>query len=395
MFANVKISRAALVAGAALAVLAVALFAAGRLHRGLPVLGAAKSVNILFLGADSGRLEGNTDTIVLAHVDPSARRVVALWIPRDTRVEIPGHGLGKINAANPAGGPELAVDTVERLLDVPIDYYVLTDFKAAARVIDHLGGVDIDVPARMDYDDPRQDLHIHLAKGRQHLNGEQAIGFARFRQEAMGDIARTQHQQSLAAALLDQVFTPAGLTRLPGAIRLALESSRTNAGLTDLAGLIAAARRGGWTILTETLPGAFLNLNGVSYWGVDAERARAAWSDLLAGRTRPAIDEQAQPRGRPAPATAPGPAKDAAPGADGAAPPPDGDVTAPAAGDAAPTTDAGTGDAGAGDAGAGTPGEPADQPADGGDAPTTPDPGGSDPPAPDPDEVDAPSAPQP
>lgn len=265
----------------------------------------AKSVNVLFLGTDSGRLEGNTDTIVLAHIDPAQRMMAALWIPRDTRVSIPGHGPGKINAANPAGGPRLALATTESLLDVQIDYYVLADFQAAARVIDHLGGVEVDVPENMNYDDPTQDLHIHLRKGRQHLNGEQAIGFARFRQDALGDIARTQHQQALVSALLERVLSPVGLARLPGAVRIALDNSRTNATPADLAGLVASVRRGDWTVVTETLPGAFLDLNGVSYWSVDAGRAQAAWADLLGGRTRPTIEGQAQPGGSPAQTTAP------------------------------------------------------------------------------------------
>lgn len=274
-------------------VIGASRIAGGRYQGGLPGGRAAKSVNVLFLGTDSGRLEGNTDTIILVHIDPVRHLMSALWIPRDTRVSIPGRGLGKINAANPAGGPVLSMATVEKLLDVKVDYYVLADFKAAARVIDHLGGVDIDVPENMNYDDPTQNLHIHLRKGMQHLNGEQALGLARFRHEALGDIARTRHQQALVSVLLDRVRSPAGLARLPGAIRLALDSSRTNAGLSDLAGLASLARQGDWTVVTETLPGAFLDLNGISYWSVDPGRARAAWADLLGGRTRPTLEEQA------------------------------------------------------------------------------------------------------
>lgn len=314
--------RATLIAALALIVLAAVWAAKGWRGGGLPGSRPAKDLTVLFLGTDGGRLDGNTDTIVLARVEPSRRRVAALWIPRDTRVTIPGRGPGKINAANPAGGPELAVRAVEQLLDVKIDYYVLMDFKAAARVIDQLGGVEVDVPADMDYDDPTQDLHIHLRRGRQRLNGEQALAFARFRKLALGDIDRTRNQQALVAALLDRLLSPAGLVRLPGAIRTAFDSSRTNASLADLAALTRAVRGGGWALVSETLPGAFLDLHGISYWSVDPGRARAAWADLLAGQTRPPLEERAAPSGRKsAGATSPGAGRGtgAAPEGDGAA----------------------------------------------------------------------------
>lgn len=263
----------------------------------LPGFRAAESVNLLFMGTDGGRLDGNTDTIVLAHVDPRQRGIAALWIPRDTLVAIPGHGTAKINAANPMGGPELAVATVEELLGVKVDYYLVTDFQVAAATIDRLGGVDVDVPVDMNYDDPYQNLHIHLRKGRQHLNGRQAVEFARFRHTALGDIARTQFQQRLVEALLHRVLSPEGLVRLPGAVQVALEGSRTNAGLKEVAGLLAAARGGGWSLVSETLPGSFLDLRGVSYWAVDRQQARAVWADLLRGVTHPTVEEGVRPPG--------------------------------------------------------------------------------------------------
>ncbi len=259
--------------------------------------GAAREVNVLFLGTDGGSLAGNTDTIVLAHVDPSQRRIAALWIPRDTLVSIPGHRAGKINAANPLGGPELAVATVEDFLGVKVDYYLLADFAAAAAAIDHLGGVDLEVPRDMHYDDPYQDLHIHLRRGRQHLDGEQALAFARFRNSALGDIDRTRYQQLLVEALLRRALSPEGLARLPAAVRALLEGARTNAGLREVASLLAAARGGEWTLVAETLPGSFLTIKGVSYWSVDRERARAAWSDLLQGITHPAVEDRPLPAG--------------------------------------------------------------------------------------------------
>lgn len=291
--------RARWLAGLVLAAAAVYL-AAG--HPGVrlpsfPRPGLARPVNVLFLGTDAGGLEGNTDTVVLANVDPARRRVAALWIPRDTLVSIPGHREGKINAANPLGGPQLAVATVESFLDVRVDYYLVADLEAVARAIDELGGVEVEVPRDMHYDDPTQDLHIHLRRGRQVLDGRQALAFARFRHSPLGDIDRTHNQQLLVAALMRRAVSLEGLPRLPGAVRTLLAGARTNAGMREVAGLLAAAGRGEWTLVSETLPGSFLTLKGVSYWSVDRERARAAWADLLRGVTRPTMEEP-----RPAPA---------------------------------------------------------------------------------------------
>ncbi len=309
MRSTVIVARLALLAG--LIAAAAALGAAAKTYfqgNGFPGIGAfrpPRPVTVLILGADGGRLEGNTDTVILARIDPNEHRVAALWIPRDTRVSIPGHGRGKINSANPAGGPELAVATIESLMDIRIDYYVLTDFQAVARAIDRLGGVDVDVPQPMHYDDPTQDLHIHLEKGPQHLSGEQAVGFARFRGVALGDIGRTQFQQALVAALAEKVRTPGALLLLPAAARELMNHSRTNLGLEESMDLLKLARRGEWTLVSETLPGSFLTLRGVSYWDVDPARARAAWADLLLGVTHPTVEEGMPPAGTPPAATAP------------------------------------------------------------------------------------------
>ena len=101
-------------------------------------------------------------------------------IPRDTRVLI-DNKYRKINFAYPYGGIELAAGTVSELLDVNIKYYIFVDTFAFRIIVDLLGGVDIDVPVNLDYDDPTQDLHIHLKKGLQHLDGEHAEQYVRFR----------------------------------------------------------------------------------------------------------------------------------------------------------------------------------------------------------------------
>lgn len=256
-------------------------------------------INALLLGTDGNRFDGNTDLIMVVTIDPAKKTVHVLSIPRDTRVRIPGHGLEKINAANFLGGPELAVRTVEELLATSVDYWVITTFKGAARIIDRLGGVTVTVPRRMDYDDPYQNLHIHLKPGRQHLNGEKALQFARFRSYPMGDVARTQQQQYLLREMFSQLLSSVTPGRIPALVPELLRHVRTNATLGDALHLASLFRdREGWRFESLTLPGNFWDEDGISYWRVDPEKARKAWRDFLAGRPSPLLDPSLAQPGR-------------------------------------------------------------------------------------------------
>ncbi|HHW14080.1 MAG TPA: LCP family protein, partial [Firmicutes bacterium] len=150
-----------------------------------------KPVTILVVGVDSRREDiGRTDTILLATYNPPAQRFQAVWIPRDTRVLVPGYNyFQKVNAAYSLGGVDLTRRTIEDLLGVKIDYHLLVDFKGFVEVVDSMGGVTVDVPKRMDYDDNAQDLHIHLAPGKQRLSGTEALGFVRYRSDGLGDVS--------------------------------------------------------------------------------------------------------------------------------------------------------------------------------------------------------------
>ncbi|UQT50651.1 LCP family protein [Flavonifractor plautii] len=136
--------------------------------------------------------------------------------PRDTLLES-----GKINAAYHKG-PENLRDTVSNLLGVPIDYYVAVDVDGFVALVDELGGIEFDVPVRMNFDDPTQDLHIHYQPGLQHLTGEDVLKVARCRNNSDGpgsypdnlygaypdgDIGRTRTQQQLIAAILKKALS--------------------------------------------------------------------------------------------------------------------------------------------------------------------------------------------
>ncbi len=192
-----------------------------------------KPLNILLLGADSREKSdpGRADTIILVRLDPATKHVRLLSLPRDTRVTIPGHGINKLNQASSGyyrgGGTALLVDTIKTdlLPGLRIDYTVETDFAGFAAIIDALGGVTIDVEERMLY--KGVDVAIDLQPGIQHLDGEEALEYARFRMDAVGDFGtwsgkdhgRVARQKKLLAAIIDQTKEVRTLMRLPAIIR--------------------------------------------------------------------------------------------------------------------------------------------------------------------------------
>lgn len=226
-------------------------------------------INLLILGRDFDRnnrdqvvdTHGRTDCIMLAHVDFRNQKMAILSIPRDTLVRIPGYrGKRKINAANALGGPDLVQETVQDLLDVTPDYFVMANFDAFEQAIDELGGVQVTVDKQMDYDDDWGQLHIHLKPGSQHLNGDQAMGFVRFRKSNEGggdsDLIRIQRQQELVHALKTRLCSPGAMVRVPKVIdnvRGDIEGNLTTAQLVCLARFVKSLPRGD-AITMETIP---------------------------------------------------------------------------------------------------------------------------------------------
>ena len=156
-------------------------------------------VNILLVGCDNRKnlnLGIRSDTMILANVDFKTKKIKLLSIPRDTRVLIPGHDTyDKINSTiNPAywedGGISLTLKALESLLDVPIKLYVKVDFEGFKKIVDSIGGIKYYVESDMYYYDPTDGTLINLKEGEQILDGDKALQYVRFRNDAYGDFAR-------------------------------------------------------------------------------------------------------------------------------------------------------------------------------------------------------------
>lgn len=234
-------------------------------------------INILLVGIDEGELNDpknsphRSDSMLLVGVHKGTGSVSLLSLPRDTRVAIPGHSANdKFGHSFAYGGIELTRATVEDFLKVPVHYYVVADWQGFIHVVDALGGVDLLVDADMNYEDPYANLKIHLKKGYQHLNGQQAGEYVRFRHDAMGDIGRVARQQQFLKALAAQAIRPVNLIRLPQIARILGENVQTNMtpwSFREIFRALPALKNN--QIQADIVPGNFANISGISYWAPD------------------------------------------------------------------------------------------------------------------------------
>ncbi len=209
-------------------------------------------LNFLFLGVDQRCDEDgptHTDSIIIATVDPLRNTAALLSLPRDLWVEIPGFGVDRVNQAYyfgqafeyPGGGQKLALETVESLLGIPVDYYVTVNFQGFVDAVDLIGGIEVDVPESIDDPDYPDNCYgyepFSIEEGTQRLSGQDALKYARTRATFGGDVDRAQRQQEVMLAVRDQVFTLNQLPRLfiqaPRLWRTFQDNLDTNLALED------------------------------------------------------------------------------------------------------------------------------------------------------------------
>jgi LCP family protein required for cell wall assembly len=245
-------------------------------------------INILLLGVDDGDSDAEadepkrTDAILVLSVDPENEKVSVLSIPRDTKVVLPGHrDPSKINAAFAYGGAVMTKQTVQSLLQIPVHYYALANWRGFIEVVDLIGGVQLYVEKDMKYHDPYADLYIDIKQGYQHMNGETAGKYVRFRSDELGDIGRVQRQQKFLKAAAAQLFSFGNITKI-GQIMDTIEKYID----TDLntVTMIKAANSfkifGEDKIKTCVLYGQFDEDDGISYWATNRDYVNKALDEL-------------------------------------------------------------------------------------------------------------------
>ncbi len=242
-----------------------------------PVLG---TVNILIVGLDDVDGGRRSDAIALAVLDQDNNAIRIASIPRDSRVRIPGRGWDKINHSYAYGGVDLLKQTVEDLVGVGINYFVVVNYQSFPKIIDLLGGIDIDVEKKLLYTDFSAKLFINIPKGPQHMNGKTALEYVRFRHDPLGDIGRVQRQQKFISIVMDKLKSPSILPMIPSLVGEVV--SAVNTDLTPMQALKLAQFANALPperIKLFMAPGNAAYIGNLSYWIVDIVKL----SLLLAG----------------------------------------------------------------------------------------------------------------
>lgn len=235
-----------------------------------------------------GRNQSLTDFIVLVQYNPNVREISMMSIPRDSFVGSSSMD-GKINSiyATKGKGIQGVKDKVKEITGIEVNYYVLFDAKILKKIVDELGGVTVEVPINMDYDDPYQSppLHIHLKKGIQRLNGDQAEQFVRFRKNnngtgyANGDVGRIATQQKFIKAMINEVLKSENISKVKKLAQIVLDGTKTDITAETIEKYIGEvvtfkADR----VRMSTLPGTgkYMQYGGYtrSYYVIDEEAAK-------------------------------------------------------------------------------------------------------------------------
>ncbi|WP_338470675.1 LCP family protein [Niallia sp. XMNu-256] len=232
------------------------------------------SISILIMGVDDSNVRDfghttRTDALILATFNVNSKSVKLVSIPRDSYVYIPDKmKRDKITHAHVYGGTEGTIETVEELFDLPVDYFVKLNFNAFIDVVDTLGGIKVDVPITFSEQDSKDTANaIHLEKGLQKLNGEEALALARTR-KIDNDIERGKRQQLVLRAIIDKAVSVGSITKYGGVMESMGNNMSTNLEFGEILGLFEYATSG-LNIESIQLEGQDNRINGIYYYQLD------------------------------------------------------------------------------------------------------------------------------
>lgn len=229
--------------------------------------------NILLLGIDQRANEpSRTDSIIVLSINKDTSEVAMISIPRDSRVEVPGRKVDKINNIMVYGGVSLTKATVEKLLEVPIHHYVYTNFTGFEGIVDSLGGVSLDVEKSMRVIEPKE---VALKKGYQKLNGEQALAYVRFRKDSEGDFGRMRRQQQFMKSFANELLQTKNMLKIPILFEQFARYVRTDMTITQLMTFAKTANEFELDEITALqIKGRARMIEGVSYVVLDEDHLK-------------------------------------------------------------------------------------------------------------------------
>ncbi|MBE0338598.1 LCP family protein [Paenibacillus sp. 23TSA30-6] len=196
-------------------------------------------VNILLMGVDGRGIQKGevprSDSMMVVSLDPVKKKIHLFSILRDTYVDIPGYNKSRINTAI-THGPNTAMKAAGDLLGIPVQYYVYTDFQGFIKLVDAVGGIDLEVEKDMHYTSnaDKHEYDIDLKKGMQHLGGKEALQYVRFRHDAMSDFSRSGRQRAFLEAIAQKMQSTTSIANLPSILQQVNPFIDTNLSVNDM-----------------------------------------------------------------------------------------------------------------------------------------------------------------
>lgn len=242
-------------------------------------------INVLLMGSDARDEDGRSDSLMIAHYDQTTNDVKLVSIMRDTYVDIPEHGMNKINAAFALGGPELVRKTIKQNFDIDVNYYALVDFKGFPKIIDLLApdGIEVDIPYEMSHG-----IGMTLHPGEQVLHGNELLGYVRFRHDRLSDFGRVERQQEVLGKVKEQIGV-SSLMNLPKILGVADSYIDTNVDnktiLTIAKGIVKGNSKGIDTLRIPVADGyEDKRVNVGDVLDIDLDKNKQALEDFLSSK---------------------------------------------------------------------------------------------------------------
>ena len=229
---------------------------------------------------NQGDSNSRSDALLVATLNNKEKSVKLVSIPRDSYVYVPGRGRNdKITHAHAFGGVPGTIETVEGMLDIPIDYYVKMNFNAFIEVVDALGGIEAEVPYKLTELDENDKRTVHLEPGMQQLNGKHALALARTR-KLDNDIERGKRQQMLLKSIMRQATSIKSVTKYGDLIDAVGDNMKTNMTFSEMKSFFEYAKGGMPDVETINISGMDDMSTGVYYWLPDEEGLEQLKFDL-------------------------------------------------------------------------------------------------------------------
>ncbi|PSA94986.1 LytR family transcriptional regulator [Bacillus atrophaeus] len=223
-------------------------------------------ISVLIMGVDERKNDkGRADTLIYMTVNPKTKTTEMVSIPRDTYTKIVGKGtMDKINHSYAYGGTQMAADTVEELLDVPVDYFVKVNMESFKDTVDKLGGITVNSTFAFSYDGHS------FGTGNINLNGKEALAYTRMRKEdPKGDFGRQQRQRQVIEGIISKGANISSITKFGDMFKVVEDNMKTNMSFDDMWTIMTDYKKARNKVIQHELKGSGTRINNIYYYQLD------------------------------------------------------------------------------------------------------------------------------